>query len=439
MGFLFVFLLINIFDPQRFFGGGNIWDILSISSLMVGCIRYFPVRYSKLYYIPAVNAKGFVLFGLFLVLLIASFVRTHSFLNTQFSVLKNSFTLILVPLFIYFYYQYESQKADFSDEKLFMLLIHVLGIFCFANFIFFIVKPGFGDGFATVPSIIGINTNSIIFPLYPNFHPNIIGSLGGFLVVLSFGFYKHVSGLDPFEKITLLFYICIGFLITVMGDSRGTFFGVLLTIVVLFIFTAFKKYRYLKYSVLLLPFSHILLILSLQIAANSSYASQLSKGSSDLATGNSRKFIYMAANYELSQFKPVHLVGFGEYGIYGAGLTKYYMSKFGYETKEQRLISSVAHNTALQAVFDVGYLGLFIYLFLLFVIFLQARKMYEKGKGHYMVVYYFLIYHIITGISETHFGNYYSFQNFIFVILAFLVINGYNFNLYKQKKVNQEA
>lgn len=440
MGYLFFFLLIQSFEPERFFGGGSLWDFLSIGLLVTGIFKYFPVRFGKLHYFTFKNTRGFMLFSLFLVVFIISLFRTSSFLNTDLSFFKNAIMLVLLPIFIYCYYQYKEKKGKLSETGIFLTIIHALGIFCFVNLLTFILNPSFGSGAATTFSMLGINTKSVVFPMYPNVHPNSVGALGGFLLVLSVGYYRHVKDLSVRNRFILIAYCIVGFIVILMGDSRGTLAGALLTLVCLYFFMKAKKYRLLKYSVLLLPFSHVLFIITLQFAAGTSLASGVSTGSaSDLATGNSRKFIYMAANNELAEFKPVHLIGYGEYGIYGAGLTRYYMNKFGYESKEQRLLSSVAHNSALQAVFDIGYFGLAIYLLLIFIFFSQSHHLYDSGYSVFILVSYFLVYNIITGISETHFGNYYSFQNFLFIILAFYVINAFNINLVKKENGGVKA
>lgn len=437
MGYLLIFLLVQAFEPERFFGGDIVWDLLSLSLLIIGCIHYSPLRFGKFRYFSVRNKRGFLLFYLFLLLLIISLWRTSSFLNSELSVVKNTLSIVLIPVYLYCLYLYKHKDSDSFEEKLFFVLIHALGIFCAVNLIAFALNPTFGDGNAAIFSLLGINSTKVVFPLYPYSHTNFVGSFGGFLVVLSLGYIQNVKNLSSTKKMTLWIYLMVGMVVTIMGDSRGTVFGVVFAVFILYFFIKIKKYRLLKYSVLVVPISHVLFIFTLQFAANSSFGSEISRGKNDLATGNSRKFIYMAANLELARFKPIHMIGYGEYGIYGAGLTKYYMNKFGYETKEKKLISSVAHNTSLQAIFDIGYIGLFVYLLLLFVFFSQSQILFEKGKLHFMLPVYFLLYHIITGVSETRFGNYSPFQNFLFIMVAFIVINSYNNYLVKQDPKTQ--
>jgi O-antigen ligase len=276
----------------------------------------------------------------------------------------------------------------------------------------------------------GYSMKKIIFPIYPKSHPNMVGALGGYLFILASGYYLHIKNKSFRIKGILVAYLVISLIIILMGDSRGTLFGSLLTVMLMLMLVGLKKVQLLKYSVIALPFSNILFIVMLQLTAHTSFMEQISRnGSHDLATGNSRKFIYAAANNELADFKPIHLVGYGEYGIYGAGLIKYYMKKFGYETESQRLISSVAHNTVLQVIFDTGYLGLIAFLMLLYFVFSQAYTLSRKADPVFLLVLYFLTYYVLTGISETTFGNYFTFLNLMFLLFVFTTINTYNISL----------
>jgi hypothetical protein len=428
MIFLIIFLLVNIFEPETFFGSGIIWDLVSIVSLLAGCVYYLPLQYGRISYTPIINTRGFLLFTLFLLLLIISFWRTHNFLNTQFSFIKNSFTIALIPLFIYFLYQKKAVKTENFEKEFLKAVIHILGIFCFVNFIAFVLEPTYANVAATTFRFIGVSTKKMIFPLYPDTHPASIGSLGGFLVVLSAAYLKHVKARELKDKLLLISYIIIGLIIILMSDSRANLFTAVISVFGMYALFSFNKLSLIKYSVWLLPFSNLLFISVLQVTANTSFMSQISRSSSaDIATGNSRAFIYMAANKELSDFKPEHIVGFGEYGPYGIGLTKYYMEdKFGYETKEQKLISSVTHNTALQVIFDIGYLGLVIYLLLLFAVFSQSITLFNKGKPAMILISYLLAYMVINGTSATYYGNYHPFQNYLFIILAFFVFMSSN-------------
>jgi hypothetical protein len=435
MQFFFIFLCITIFDPSRFFGNDKLWDAMSILTLSLGCIRYFPVRSAKIYYTPILNTKGFILFLMLLLLFIISLFRTHSFLITSLSIVKNSTTVCLIPIFLYLFYQYESQNDNFSEKKFIMLIIDVLGIYCLANIIAFIVKPTYDTSAATTLRFIGINTRQILFPLNPNIHPGIIGALGGYLFVLSASYLKHIKNNSSWVNRRLYLYIISGIVTVLMSDSRTILFSAVLCVAGLFIITSINKLSLLKYLIWVIPFSNIIFMSAMQYTASTSIASSISRNNNnDIATGNSRKFIYMAANRELADFKPIHMIGFGEYGPYAAGLTKYYMAdKFYKESKKETLISSVTHNTALQVIFDIGYIGLAIYLLFLFTLFSQLGKMSKAGQTSILPLAYIMTYIMILGTSETYFGNYTLIHNYLFFLLTFFIVISYNNYLNKKQ------
>jgi O-antigen ligase len=147
----------------------------------------------------------------------------------------------------------------------------------------------------------------------------------------------------------------------------------------------------------------------------------------------------MAANNELADFKPIHMIGYGEYGPYGAGLTKQYMEeKFLMETEQEKLLSSITHNTALQVIFDIGYIGLAIYLLLLSTLFSQIYILYKKNKTAVLTISYLMLYIVLMGTSETFYGNYAPFRNYLFIIITSFVFITYNAYLYKkQVQVNK--
>jgi O-antigen ligase len=435
MPFLFIFLLITVLDPGGFFGSDKVWDAVSIIALFAGCIRYFPIRNSKIFYIPIFNVKGILLFTLFLALMIISLFRTHSFLNSDFTILKNTTILVLLPIFLYLCYQYESYKDEFFERKMVIMIINVLGIFVLVNIISFILNPTFSTESATTFRFIGINTKRIVFPLNPDVHPNTFGTLGGYLLVMSVAFLKHVSDIVPKLRTRLYVYAVSGIIVILMSDSRGILFSAILCLAVMFMLHSFNKLNIIKYAVWLIPFSNIIFMSFLEYTASTSAASSLSRNNgSDIATGNSRKFIYMAANNELADFKPIHMIGFGEYGPYGAGLTKYYMEeKFLMESEAEKLISSITHNTALQLIFDIGYIGLAVYMLLLLTLFSHVYKLYKKRSPSLMAISYLIVYIILMGTSETFYGNYIPFRNYLFIVLTFFVIITYNAYLYRKQ------
>jgi hypothetical protein len=71
---------------------------------------------------------------------------------------------------------------------------------------------------------------------------------------------------------------------------------------------------------------------------------------------------------------------------------------------------------------------------LIFLLFQKSQKLYEKGNKGFVVVSYFLMYHMITGMSETYFGKYSKFMYIMFIYISIVVILSYNYEKYKKRK-----
>jgi hypothetical protein len=440
MYYVFFVLLTIILDGEHLsFGGGKVLEMLGLVVMFAGCIRYLPIRYSRFYFLPTLNIYGFLLYILFLMIMIVSFWRTSSFVTTHINILKITTLYVFFPLLLYFVFQDNVSKGKSTGKELLILMIHALGIFCFLNLLYIVLNPTFLSGGATVFKIIGISTKKIKFSLYDHVHPNSIGVMGAYLVVLCTGFVMNIKSKEFKENGLFKIYIFLGIIILSIGDSRGTFFSTFLCIIILFFIIKAKSYGLLKLSVLVLPLSHIIFILILQNVADTEVMSSISRNSSELATGNSRKFIYNAANDVLMDVKPIHFIGYGEYGVYAAGITEKYVHKFGELTQRKQLMVSVAHNSALQAILDVGYLGLLIYILLLIIIFHQSEKLIETGHKHFVVIPYFIVFYLITGISESNFGKYWNSSFILFVYLTLVVVLAYNYQCYQNKQKRADS
>lgn len=430
MIYIFLFLLTAILDGDNLLGGYKIIDLMGIGILLMGFVKYFPIRRARLHYTPVINIVSFSIFIIFYLMVIISFWRTHNFMISNMNIAKISLVTILFPVVMYLAFQKEVQKDSSIPQKMVLLILHVMALFCFVNIVYTFANPIYGDVNSALLKAVGISQKKYKFSLYETVHPNTIGSLGGMLMVLSAGCIFHFRFEKFKEKALYIGYALIGFVVAVLGDSRGTLFGALACIAILYTFVKTKQYPFLKYLVFLFPFSHMIFLAIVGNIAESDAADSISRDSKDLSTGNSRKFIYETANRELADFKPIHFVGFGEYGIYGAGLTMYYIEKFGELLPSEQVTISVAHNSAVQAIFDTGYLGIFFYVMLMFVVFQKSQKLYKRGHDPFILITFFLMYYMITGMSETYFGRYAKFQYFMLLYLSFTVLLSFNYERY---------
>ena len=436
MSYLVIFFLMKALRPDGFGVDTPLWETVNLLVLVIGCLHYVPIRFLKLYYTPLKN-PAFVWFFAFVLLFLVSLWRSNDFVSSGVGIFKDTVTLLLLLLFLYLYQQHRFRRELSFSRPIIVGLVHVLGIFCLMNLVSIVINPMFGSGDFTTLSLFGLQGKRIVFSMYPDAHAVFVGIMGGYLLVMNVD--RSLLGTTLMARVMRWVYLATGLIVVLISDSRSMLFSALLSVLVVILLRVTHKLTLAKYAVWLLPFSHILFLLSLQFAAGFSMMQSISRDSSDLATGNSRKFIYQAATNELSDFKPIHLIGYGEYGTYAAGLTRYYMKLFGYTDEEQILNSSVAHNTALQVIFDIGYLGLLMYLLLIFSAMAYAYKLYQAGYQEYLALLYFFLFNIVMGVATTRYGNYHEAANQLFIAFCFITFNTYNLSTYSRHHAKPRA
>jgi hypothetical protein len=150
----------------------------------------------------------------------------------------------------------------------------------------------------------------------------------------------------------------------VLVDSRGPLlFGALSGVVVPLLQKARlgRLTRWLAPAAPLLP---VILLLGLAALARSPLARSVSRRPGDLTSATGRLFIWGVAGAKLIQHPSASdVVGYGQYGAKGAGVVNAWARSFvGFEA-DPMLTST--HNVSLQLVYDVGYLGLVLVLWII--------------------------------------------------------------------------
>lgn len=431
MIYLFLFFLMKALRPDGFGVDINTWETLNLLVLVVGCLHYLPVRFFTLYYTPWRQPQNFFWFFAFLGLFILSVWRTNDFVSSKVGLAKDTVTLILLIAFVYLYHQDLFRRKENFSRTILMALVHAMGVFCILNIIAVVANPVFGRESATTLSIVGLHIKRVMFTMYPDVHPNYVGMIGGFLFVMSCE--RTLFASDSWGKVVRWIYVGAGLTVVLICDSRSNLAAAIISVLAVTWLHRTKSLPLAKYSAWLVPFSSVLFIASLQLLATFSVVQDIARGKNDLATGNSRKFIYQAAANELSDFDPIHLVGFGEYGPYGSGITRYYMSHFGDRDKEGTLNASVSHNTGLQVIFDMGYLGLLVFIIVLYLAMSYATKLYHRGYREYLALLSYFFFNIIAGFTTTRFGNYHEVGHQLFITFCFIIFSVYNYDQLKDQ------
>jgi O-antigen ligase len=181
-----------------------------------------------------------------------------------------------------------------------------------------------------------------------------------------------------------------------------------------------KFLRILFFGSLFFP---IILVSVSFLISESDYLEAIMRSKNDLLTGNNRFFIWAFVLEELSNFKFMHLVGYGELGHYGSKLSYEWMDffKYSYDSPEK---AASSHNTILQLILDTGYLGLVIYLAIIYKSFHHNVKLWkESGNFFNLIIPFFIIYINIVGTTEAYFTDLSSIVVFFLIMLFGLIFN----------------
>lgn len=374
------------------------------------------------------NFKEIMLLCLFVVIGIFRNGRDNFLLiNSTFKALNFIFFLIAYLLVIQRFRWKWSLIRLFLYSIVFPLFLYVI----FNLFLFFagIRHPEIDIGKGVILANFGININRVKF-----FFSNGINGYGTVLgILLTLSSIGFITG-NRYKNF-FLFFVFISLISLLLTDSRGPLVFSLLILFMCKIY--FIKTKNLK-GLWLVPFlgfvGPLLLISLLSFLATTEYGNYLSRSSDELMTGNSRVIIWGLAFNEFLTFNPVyHLIGYGEFGHYTAGLSPIWGKLFPGDIQNTKYMHP--HNTFLSIAYDYGYLGLFLFIAFQLKILKLIKKYWQSNRVICMLILSNLLYFNFVGIGETVFGFYY--QN---VIHLFILINIFPFLLsHNSKMVNYES
>lgn len=243
-------------------------------------------------------------------------------------------------------------------------IILALGIYVLFNFILHLLFPQLsvqeaeysvllGSQPSILFSLIGINRFRTLFPTIEGF--NMMGAVCGAALVVGvliltsrrFKFFLRSFGLVT---------IVIALYGLLLSDSR---FATMSALLVLIIVKAFPKQmlRRLSIAFILAPLLPLLLLAIANLISRISFILSIARSSTDIYTFNSRAYAWQGVIDWLSYFSEEQLIGYGTYGQLASGVTRFYSQYFAVDNPS-------LHNFSFQYIFDIGYIGLAVFLLL---------------------------------------------------------------------------
>jgi hypothetical protein len=263
---------------------------------------------------------------------------------------------------------------------------------------------------AVMLSAIGIHMDRVIFPLSGG-GLNTYGDLVGALLMIAI-----VVSIFRFRLINLLIF-AITLISILLVDNRSFLVNAVLASLGVYFLSKRKSFKYLKNLPILLIIGPFLLLLYLPVL----YASVSSSILRPEETTDTllRVIVWTKSVLYLSDFKIMHIFGYGEYGHYASGVSKQWAFLF----KDWKSPDYVGpHSTLFSIIFDYGYIGVLIY----FVVIRGAIKdsiIIWKANADQVLpvcVVGFWAYYLISGCTEALNGFYSPSFIFVFEIMILL-------------------
>jgi hypothetical protein len=408
------YFIILFFIATNFQGalGGEAVKYIALAVLLLGVATHLFFKKGNLYFKPPRINTGILVFVAFMTVFTLSLYNTglpgSTFVGSTNEVLTVLMMLVLVMAGISYRYEAEPDKELISSEAILGILV-ACGIVVTGMLVMFFVnynKTSGGEP-ATILGGLGITMQkrSIIIGESAT-HPNTVGIYSSAVFVMSWIALK-VFQVGKGMKWALRIFTFTAFGFILVADSRGSFGNAFIALLVVWSVDKLR-FRFVPgLMVLLTPFLPFLLLATLSFVASTSVASKVSRSDdgSELADANSRGTIWDYCYEELIEFKPVHLMGYGAYGHYKAGLSpKYEVEIRGLEAGNPPLM--VAHSFFFQSFLDVGYIGTILFVFSLFLATQNAVFLLDRGfKPAKLLIGYF-VYYVLSGATESTFGLY---------------------------------
>lgn len=347
-----------------------------------------------------------------------------------------TFILFLIVCSLLFFKLLNTDKTN-SVKAIGLVIILPFCLLAIANFMLYaldimLMKSAIGSeegNFdAILLSYLGVSINRIEFPLAGglNNYSSYIGALFGICLNLYF-FSKSYRLLSVFSGVVFFItLLCI--------DSRAAIiYPILITILIFFLNKKKPLKKGFSFLSLLVVLGPVFIAFLLPLISTIPGLEIISRGDEDLKTGNSRLIIWVIAFAEFVSFKSVHIFGYGEYGHFASGASKKWGVIFSsWENSDMK----TPHSTLFSIIFDYGYVGLILYVTLIYSTLEKIRTLWTIKPIIAYVSFSYILYNILSGITETLNGFYFPNYMLLFAMVVILVNIQYYIIKKKETKSN---
>jgi O-antigen ligase len=384
--------------------------VLALAPLIAGIATLLPLRRPDRY----VSLLG-TLVGLFTLLIIVELFRGQS-AGVYGSISKAHYEAGVICLLLVFGYLYFASALSSSDrDRRMFILCCVPGTYVAVNVVMhvagFNTPPTARVGTAGTPAqllgLVGIHATRAFFPLSDgvvNF-----GDIVGVALAASGILAIRVAGRQRLLAILLLMASIYAILAT---DARGALLCSMVAIILVLLVGRRCALACLAFFV---PATTAIVSSVLGVVAHTSLVGTFSRNGNDLVTASDRTLIWHAVLTFLSHPSLTQLYGYGASGQISSGANLGYEYLF-YGTTDPSSYS--AHNFMLQTVLDIGYMGLLVFIVLLYLTARRLQKMIiVPGSFPAEALLCTLVYFVLNGATDPS-PSLYTIETLYFFLLT---------------------
>ncbi len=412
--------------------GAQLLKFLPNSVLLLGALHYLLKGHGKIFFPRVKTTTHLGIWFIFLLLFAVSLLRTAYPTATAVGTINDCFSIIFLNLVCYLWVGAEVRKGqDFElvfNRVVFRFLIIIGVVLTFYCFLYFVgykdprTPLQRGGELNVLLKLFGIQLMKKMIPYTASMHPNTVSIWAGATFIMA-SIYWYVVKKSIKDNIWILAILLFSIIFMLIADSRGTALMAVAGIGLVAITYFSNATGFLRIFVLSVPLLPFAFMLGLQAMSSASFLSTFSRtgDTENVTTMSGRTHIWAECIKEIEKFKMQHLFGWGEHGQSTAGVSKNYVMWFGEDEYEYGYDLIVTHNFFFQVFFDIGYLGVLVFMISSLAVMNGAIYLYKRGFKVALVFVGMSLYYVLSGALESNFGNHNRSYNEV-MMMSFMIM-----------------
>lgn len=406
--YVLIFLGYIMALPTSRLTGLDLLKSLPVLLCLLGIMKFSLFQKGRIF-IGQVSTKiKLSVYSIFVFIYFASILRRPGITKSVIGMVNASGQVILIAFLTFVFINYCLKRGkEFIPEisKISFAIISAPAIFIILNIGTYLLgieipldldDPEAVGKPSVIAGLLGLNLirNTLLFVA----HPNNVATAVGSILVCSFFAWKYLT-LPKWQSIFLLVSILAGMTFMLMLDSRGSIASLLAVSTLVIFLERARMLSLIKRLIIFLPLLPFFILSLLALVSSTDLGKNMAReeNDDDLNTGNGRAIIWEHCINAILDPEVDHILGYGQAGHVTSGVERYWAWKFP---------NYVAHNFFFQSFFDIGYIGIIFFVWLLYISASSAIYLYNKGIKAAIIFIAFSLYYPLSGMFESIFGIY---------------------------------